>query len=947
MFVTPLLLSPSWEGVGGWVFLGYWYNDRGVLPSRAFFATFMLTANELSCRVPLNVLPNFYPRYGIVNKLLSFGCSGIIAFSCFTPALAEPLETKIAQTRPSTSTSARDLAIESRMGGGVSTSGSGTPRFSFLEGFTPLLQTPGESILFLEGRLSWLDYERVGTNLILGHRLFDRSGDRVLGGYISYDSQDTGNHRFNQIGFGFERLGEDWDLRFNGYIPIGENRQQVGSVVSTTSNSSITSFGFQGNSLVFSGTQTREDRTQYEAAMLAIDGEAGGKLLDIRDFGQVRGYGGLYYLNATNSTALGWRARLEARGLDNYRLGLGVQHDAVFGTNFTFNFGVSFGGSSKRGQDENLLARMGDFVTRNHIIIVDEQTEISTSSETFSDVIATNPVTGEPWFFQHISNTESSGGDGTFENPFGTIVEGTVAANTNSTDNQNEIVYVQFGSNITNATAITIPDSVQLLSIAPTQTIETQLGTLQLPSSGVGTSQRPQINATVTMGNNSVLSGFNLTNITGDAITANNVSGFTIEESAISSITGNGLSANNSSNFTLTNMPFSNITQDGISVTNGSNNITIGNNTFNTVGQDGISAQNTTSVTVSGNTFNNITGNGISDSSSTGLTLSDNTFNTVGQNGISASSSTGLTVSNNTFDTITQNGIFAENSTGFKIQGNTISNITSTNTTNLKEGNGIFAENSTGFTIEDNTISDTTKYGIRAGVDNGSTIGNIVIQNNTLSNIGGGSSAGTLQYDGIFVGASSISTITDVTISGNTISGVDNDGIAVGSSNNSTFSLAIITGNNVSNVGRFGIGVGVDTPGGGSVSSSGSTVANAAITNNSITDAGQSSVFSPPTNIVPGASVGVAIESTSSHVCFNLSNNTSINPNNAVVTANLDLYLQKTVSGISAANFNIVNRDTINSNNTQFETVTIFDPLVTLTASTLTASATDATPSCP
>ena len=856
-----------------------------------------------------------------MNNLLSFGCTGIIFLSCLAPA--------IAQTNPVESTSARDLLIiEPRIGGGVSTSGAGVPRFSHLEGFAPLIQTPGENILFLEGHLSWFDYETIGTNLTLGYRSHDGEGDRVFGGYVSYDSRDTGNNRFNQIGFGFERLSDDWDLRLNGYVPIGDNRKQVGSTVSNVTNASISSFGFQGNLLLFSGTQTREETRQYEAAMLAIDGEAGGKLLDISDFGQVRGYGGLYYLDASNSTALGWRARLEARALDNYIVGLGIQHDAVFGTNFVFNFGINFGGSSGEEKEEGLLARMGEFVTRNNAIIIDEQTEIAASSETFSNVVATNPVTGEQWFFQHVSNAEGIGGDGTFENPFNTIVAGINAANTNSTNNQNEIVYVQFGNDIANTTAITIPSNIQLLSIAPTQTINTQLGTLQLPSSGAGTSQRPQINATVTMGNNSVLSGFNLNNITGDGIAATNVSGFIVEESGLSSITGNGISSNNSSGFTVKNNSFNTITQNGISASN-SNGFTVSNNSFNTITQNGISASNSNEFTVSNNSFNTITQNGISASSSSGFTVNNNSFDTITQNGISASSSNGFTVSNNSFKTVTEDGISASSSNGFTVSNNSFDTVTE---------NGIFAENSTGFTIEGNTLSNITQYGIQGGVNNGTTIGSIVIQNNTLSNIGGGISSGSNQYDGIFVGASGVSTITDVTISANTISNVDNDGIAVGATQSSTLSLATITGNNVSNVGRFGVGVGVDAPiaGLGLAASSGSTVSNAEITSNSVSVGGTKA---SATNA--GGNIGIAVQDSTngSNVCISLSGNTSTNPPSGVLAppfvaaslSNVDLYLQHaSITTFNPVNFSIVDRTNIISNNTFTNTsVSILRPTTT------------------
>nr|WP_239121660.1 right-handed parallel beta-helix repeat-containing protein [Spirulina major] len=849
--------------------------------------------------------------------MLSFGCTGIIFLGCLAPA--------IAQVTPVERTSASDLLlVKPRLGGGVSTSGAGVPRFSHLEGFAPLVQTPGESILFLEGRLSWFDYETIGTSLTLGHRFFDR--DRVFGGYVSYDSRDTGNNHFNQIGIGFERLSDDWDLRLNSYVPLGDNRKQIGSTVSNITNASISSFGFQGNLLLFSGTQTREETRQYEAAMLAIDGEAGGKLLDISDFGQVRGYGGLYYLDAKNSTALGWRARLEARALDNYIVGLGIQHDAVFGTNFVFNFGINFGGSSGKEKEAGLLARMGEFVTRNNAIIIDEQTEIAASSETFSNVVATNPVTGEQWFFQHVSNTEGIGGNGTFENPFNTIVAGINAANTNSTNNQNEIVYVQFGNDIANTTAITIPSNIQLLSIAPTQTINTQLGTIQLPSSGAGTSQRPQINATVTMGNNSVLSGFNLNNITGDGISAQNVSGFTVEESSLSSITGNGISSNNSSGFTVKNNSFNTITQNGISAS-GSSGFTVSNNSFNTITQNGISASSSNGFTVSDNSFNAITQNGISASSSSGFTVSDNSFKTVTEDGISASNSNGFTVSNNSFDTIAEVGIFAENATSYTIEGNTLTNI--------------------------------TQYGIQGGVNNGSSIGSIVIQNNILSNIGGGSSSTNNLYDGIFVGASNSSTITDVTISGNTISNVDNDGIAVGATQSSTLSLATITGNNVSNVGRFGIGVGVDAAiaGLGLAASSGSVVSNVAITGNSVSGGGAKASI-----INPGANIGIAIQSTTSQVCFSLSNNTLTNPPATsfspsfpgVTVTDLQVYLQNTLAGTPvAANFDIVGSNSesaIQSNNNNFTgNVQMYRgiPVNPFVVTDTVANQSESVPSCP
>ncbi|NJL00185.1 MAG: hypothetical protein HC910_06300 [Spirulinaceae cyanobacterium SM2_1_0] len=633
------------------------------------------------------------------------------------------------------STTATDLTITPRIGGSVSTSGSGTPRFTQLEALVPVWQDPGSALTFVEARLLWLDYATLGTNLVLGQRFFDAAGDRLLGGYLAYDTRDTGNNRFHQIGLGFERLSDTWDLRLNGSFPVGDAEQSVGGAAALgTSN-----LRFERNFLLFDETRP------LEVALRSIDGEAGGKITELGDFGELRGYGGLYWLDGGETSVVGWRARLEARAQERYTLGLAVQDDNRFGTNVVFQFGVSFGGLPQgvpREEVSPTYRRAGDFVARNDTIVVDEQTEAVATT-------ARNPATGEPWTFQHVGNTGGSEGDGTFENPFGTVAAGIGAADSNGTDNQNEIVYVQFGNNPTNPAAITIPDNIQLLSIAPIQTINTQLGTVQLPLSGAGTSQRPQLNATVTMGNGTVLSGFDINNVA---------------------------------------------------------------------------------------------------------------------------------------------------------------------------GNGVFAANVTGYTIAENTIRTTTDYGIRAGVDDGSSIGGITIQNNTLSDIGGGSGSTQNRFDAIFVGASGGSTITDVTIAGNTISNVDNDGIAIGATQASTFSRGIITGNTVSNVGRFGIGVGVDSPipGLGLGAAAGSNVANVQITSNTLDGGGQKANAG-----ALGANVGIAVQSATSQVCFDLASNTLINPPalGLVGVPNLQIFLQNGVVGPVPGNFDIVggnNVAAIQSRNNNF-----------------------------
>ena len=154
-------------------------------------------------------------------------CIGLLLFGTLTsPAIAQTTDTN-PDASLSSSTSAADLKITPRFGVGYSTSGAGYDAFTSVEGFVPLLQSPGSTLTFLEGRLLIDNEADFGGNLLLGHRVYNPKSDRILGGYISYDHRDTGSSSFNQFGAGFESLGESWDFRTNFYLSIGDTGQLV------------------------------------------------------------------------------------------------------------------------------------------------------------------------------------------------------------------------------------------------------------------------------------------------------------------------------------------------------------------------------------------------------------------------------------------------------------------------------------------------------------------------------------------------------------------------------------------------------------------------------------------------------------------------------------------------------------------------------------------------
>ncbi|NES25400.1 MAG: hypothetical protein F6K41_42505, partial [Symploca sp. SIO3E6] len=336
---------------------------------------------------------------------------------CYSPLIAQTTEVETAP--PQTTGSAADLEIIPRGGAGYNSSAAGHDGFGRFEGFVPLLQNSGRDLLFLEGRLLLDNGAHLGGNVLLGYRTFNPELNRTFGGYVGYDNRDTGDSTFNQIGLGLESLGEIWDLRLNGYLPVGDTRQVVASnTVESNFQSTGTPF-FQGNSLLIPGNSTFQTTTIREAAMSGLDFELGAKLAEFANGGEVRGQVGVYYYDASGSpSTVGGKIRVEVLPTDYLNLGLGVQHDDLFGTNILFTVGGTFPGTRPAGyrqesdEPESVWARMGESISRTASIVVDQQVE-SVSVTGASTMAATNPATGQPWVFVHV--TEGGNSDGTFE----------------------------------------------------------------------------------------------------------------------------------------------------------------------------------------------------------------------------------------------------------------------------------------------------------------------------------------------------------------------------------------------------------------------------------------------------------------------------------------------------------------------------------------------------
>ncbi|WP_041763062.1 inverse autotransporter beta-barrel domain-containing protein [[Leptolyngbya] sp. PCC 7376] len=686
----------------------------------------------------------------------------------------EPKEMQIAQVEDVTETTVvkSNLGASFTTGEGVGYSSS----FGSINGFVPLSQEPGSRLWYLYGRAN-LDTEdsEFSSNTVLGYREYSPALDIVFGGYVGLDIRNTTNdNTFNQIGLGFEVLGEPWEIRANGYIPVGDRRDILREGTAT-----ITDRTFVGNTLLYSAAQTN----LYEESLMGLDIEGGLRLANWNG-GNLKGYLGLYlYDGLSGSGFVGLSSRLLAEISNNFNAGVSLKTDSEFGTTLSFTVGASFGGNASARKDqtpeESVIARLGDRLLRQSNVSIRE--EFSTVAIA-NNATAINPKTSKPWHFIHVSPNGNS--DGSVEDPFGTIDE---ALASNPPDNA--IIYVADFAEAQGS--FTLPDTIQVLSTGPEQFIPiTELGSIQLPNSGSGLF--PAITGTGNLGNSNTIAGFSFepmadeAAIIGSGITdttiRNNVLAFSgsIGESLITISEGVGTINILDNRFSGDSDSLLRISSQTEVPSSQNSDITISGNTFNSLsegsGDNGVTvATNSKSdiITISDNTFLNLdTGITVANFQDTGkVTISDNIIT-----GNSSSQAITFLNSGATSAVLQEPDLITNRALNLMISGNTISGFEQSIAGSFNANGRLISSD---IIIRDNTISETI-IGINIielSANEGKLTSNLTLSNN---NISGTQIAET--ENGILVSGSSSyggDLSRNVTISGNTISSVLN-GIRVG-----------------------------------------------------------------------------------------------------------------------------------------------------------------------
>ncbi|MBD1917874.1 MULTISPECIES: right-handed parallel beta-helix repeat-containing protein [Cyanophyceae] len=682
----------------------------------------------------------------------------------------------------------------------------GSQDFGSLEGFLPLWQVPGQQIWFLQGRARLDTAGFLGSNLMLGYRTLGGNRTSLTGGYVGIDTQAYGGGTFYQTGAGLEHINNGWELRGNVYWPLGDR---------STATTLLSTAFFEGNQLLLPTTR--------QVAMAGGDMSVGGAIATLGSLGSLNAYGGLYYYSPPDQPGFfGGRAWLAASPLEGLNLRLGLQYDDYFGANVLLQTGFSWGGSGPRSAATGLA--LGQPIQRTMGITLGAEAQVQA---------AIDPDTNQAYRFYHVQPGSTAAGDGTAAAPYGAIDPALSVASSG------DRVYVQPGSL---ASGFTIPSGVQVLSTGPLQPLRTQVGTLALPGSGSGL--LPHVPGTVTMGHDSLLSGFAVAPEAGqDGIQAFGVRSVTI----------------------LGNQVLS--TRNGILLNDVSGNLIVRRNQIQDASENGIllnlSGQTVNTADLSNNDIHRATGNGLlvraADASQiNSLQLNQNRIGSAGENGLMVMAETNsrlgtVAIAETQIAAAGENGVLVLAGAGGQIDNLTLSQLdlgtTGTNGLLLLAEDGTIAA----ATVADVSLGQSQGNGVLVLADNGSHLGPVnltQLQMATTAENGvallafGGSRVGpfTLSQsdlgqvgsNGVLVLADTSSALADTTLDTVAIQSAGANGLLVLGQNSST--LATVTVNDLT-VGR------ADANGLVLIADSGSQIAAATLSAPQVASAGENGVL--------------------------------------------------------------------------------------------------------
>lgn len=395
------------------------------------------------------------------------------------------------------------------------------------EGYTTLgaFLTPahylGSTLPFLDLRAHVFNNGRFASNVGIGARYLSDT-PIIYGGQFFYDFRRTHRQSYNQIGIGFEVLGNRWETRLNGYLPVGDKKDHH-----TEKKVFLTFDQFLGNELFFFENIQKK---KYEFAMKGADAEAGIHLIKpTKNYTLYAGIGPYYYDGYFGKHAWGGKARVQAKLTEYLFVEISDSYDRIFHNKFQGQVSISvpFGKKLTKKPSESFKTPCSDALAlqdrillptqRQEIIVVDKHTRKEIDIFTLLALSGN----GSPLHFLFVSNTNMlPGQNGTFENPFNTLAAAQAASV------PGDFIYVFAGDGTTTGmnAGFTFQDNQELLGSGIPETVTTQLGPVTIPPFTPTVPEITNTGVVITFGNNDILSGFTvIQNSANPAISAPNV----------------------------------------------------------------------------------------------------------------------------------------------------------------------------------------------------------------------------------------------------------------------------------------------------------------------------------------------------------------------------------------------------------------------------------------
>lgn len=367
------------------------------------------------------------------------------------------------------------LGLEKRVDAGIGYDEG----YTHIIGFLPMM-VDRNNLWFVEGRAMITDDGDAGGSIGFGRNWYFGARDAVQSASMWFDVDDGHAELYSQMGISYAYLTRWWRFRANGYFVIGDNEQELGSVVDGTS------INYLNNNIAVNQAVTSE------SAYSGYDAEVGGPMPLLGRYG-TNWYLGTYFFNAANSEeALGISARFDSQLNEDLSFGVSITDDSAFGTNVQLNVLYQLPNSlapSRWLRQQPIYQKLAQSTVRKFRVSTKQNVEVV-------DSLLINPADGLPFEIAHIIPDAaqlpdgSVGGDGTIEDPFISLESFNVS--TVDDDADLDIILVRgsdaFGTNLdTNGTGpVTLFENQRFLGAGVTHSILSTIGEFTLPETGVG-----------------------------------------------------------------------------------------------------------------------------------------------------------------------------------------------------------------------------------------------------------------------------------------------------------------------------------------------------------------------------------------------------------------------------------------------------------------------------